>query len=224
MDSALIDFLKKDYPAHFGLNWNDSTMEIRKEERPKGRFEIRDGQPQIVQYTGHGVSVINNNSDMAVEIVDFEHYINIFRNTAAGMWQKCDFIINPIAGYDFIVFNELTESEKQYVMPFTSPATGEVKGGKLAYAKKQLEISIEKFYSVNNFLDTYKNKVALFSCRLTDGKPGRNMTRSVSAFRKPLKIFSNIRAHEPLAHSFVFEQRIYDKEYKLIGRATGDRP
>lgn len=215
MDSALIDFLKKDYPSHFGLKWDDNTMKIRKEERPKGKFEIRDGQPEIVQYTGHGVSVIHNNSDVSVEIIDFEHYINIFRNTAAGMGQKCDFIINPIAGYDFIVFNELTESEKQYVMPFTSPATGEAKEGKLAYAKKQLEISIEKFYSVNDFLDTYEKKVALFSCRLTDGKAGSYMTRSIGAFRKPQKIFSNIRAHEPLAHGFVFEQRIYNNEYKV---------
>lgn len=216
MDSALIDFLKKDYPKHFGQEWKEDTMQVRREQRPKGKFEIRDGQPQIVQYTGNGVSVINNNSETDVEIVDFEHYINIFRGTDAGMGRKCDFIINPIAGYEFIIFNELTESERQYIMPFTSLKTGEEKEGKLAYAKRQLEISIEKFYSVNNFLDNYEKKVALFSCRLTDGKPERYMTRSVSAFRKPQKILSNIRAHESLAHGFVFEQRIYNKEYKTI--------
>ena len=215
MDSALIDFLKKDYPSYFGLKWNEGSMQIRKEQRPRGKFEIRDGQPQIVQYTGHGVSVIHNNSETDVEVIDFEHYINIFRDTDAGKGQKCDFIINPIAGYDFIVFNELTESEKQYVMPFTSPKTGEEKEGKLAYAKKQLEISIEKFYGINNFLDNYEKMVALFSCRLTDGKPERYMTRSINAFRKPQKIFSNIRAHEPLTHGFVFEQRIYNNEYKV---------
>lgn len=86
-------------------------MQVRREQRPKGKFEIRDGQLQIVQYTGNGVSVINNNSETDVEIIDFEHYINIFRDTDAGMGRKCDFIINPIAGYDFIIFNELTESE-----------------------------------------------------------------------------------------------------------------
>lgn len=215
MNSALIDFLKKDYPAHFGQEWKEETMQIRKEQQPKGKFEIRDGQPQIVQYTHHGVSVINNNSEIDVEIIDFEHYINIFRDTAAGMGRKCDFIINPIAGYDFIVFNELTESEKQYIKPFTSPQTGEEKEGKLAYAKKQLEISIEKFYSVNDFLDNYRKKVALFSCRLTDTKPDKIMSQSLNAFRKPQKIFSNIRAHESLVHGFVFEQRIYDNEYKV---------
>ena len=78
MDSALIDFLKKDYPAHFGQEWKEDTMQVRREQRPKGKFEIRDGQLQIVQYTGNGVSVINNNSETDVEIIDFEHYINIF--------------------------------------------------------------------------------------------------------------------------------------------------
>ena len=215
MDSALIDFLKKVYPAHFGQEWKEDTMQVRREQRPKGKFEIRDGQLQIVQYTGNGVSVINNNSETDVEIIDFEHYINIFRDTDAGMGRKCDFIINPIAGYDFIIFNELTESEKQYIMPFTSPKTGEEKEGKLAYAKKQLEISIEKFYSVNNFLDDYEKKVALFSCRLTDTRPNGIMSKSLRAFRKPQKIFANIRAHELLIHDFVFEQRIYDNEYKV---------
>lgn len=215
MDSALIDFLKKDYPTHFGQEWKEDTMQVRREQRPKGKFEIRDGQSQIVQYKGRGVSVINNNAEIDVEIIDFEHYINIFHGTDAGMGRKCDFIINPIAGYDFIIFNELTESERQYIMPFTSPKAGEVKEGKLAYAKKQLEISIEKFYSVTNFLDKYGKKVALFSCRLTDTKSNGVMSRSLQAFRKPQKIFSNIRAHEQLIHGFVFEQRIYDNEYKV---------
>lgn len=129
MDSALIDFLRKDYPSHFGVEWDENTMQIRKEQRSKGKFEIRDGQPHIVQYAGRGVSVINNNSDIAVEIIDFEHYINLFRDT--------------------------------------------------------------------------------------DAKPNRIMSQSLKAFRKPQKIFSNIRAHEPLVHDFIFEQRIYSQEYKI---------
>lgn len=215
MDSALIDFLKKDYPSHFGEVWDETTMHIRREQRPGGKYEIRDQQPTIVQYPGRGVSLINNNSSGDIEIIDFEHYINLFHATDAGMGRKCDFIINPIAEYDFIIFNELTESKSQYIRPFKSPQTGEEKEGKLAYAKKQLEISIEKFYSVSSFLDMYKKRVALFSYRLTDGKPGHTMTKSMNAFRKPQKILSNIRSHESLVHGFVFEQRIYHEEYKV---------
>lgn len=216
MDSALIGFLKQDYPAHFRMAWDDDTMQIRKEEHPSGKFEIMDQQPAIIQYRGHGVSVINNNSRIKVEIIDFEHYINLYKNTQAGMGRKCDFIINPVAGYDFIIFNELTEGESRYIAPFTFPETGERKEGKRAYAKKQLEISIEKFYSINDFLDGYKKKVALFSCKLSDGKPDSHMTKSITAFRKPQKILSNIRSNEPMVHGFIFEQRIYDKEYKVI--------
>ena len=190
-------------------------MRLRKERHSRGKFEIRDERLRIIQYAGEGVSVIHNASDVDVEIVDFEHYINLFKDTDAGMGRKCDFIINPVVGYDFIVFNELTESERQYIRPFVSPKTGEEKEGKLAYAKKQLEMSIEKFYSVSDFLDGYGKKVALFSCRLTDAGSDRVMSRSLRAFRKPQKIFSNIRAHEPLAHDFVFEQRIYDNEYMI---------
>ena len=39
MDSALIDFLKKDYPAHFGQEWKEDTMQVRREQRPKGKSE-----------------------------------------------------------------------------------------------------------------------------------------------------------------------------------------
>ncbi len=215
VNSALIDFLKKDYPTSFDIDWDEATMQIRKEQRSKGKFEIRDQQSTIVQYCGKGVSVINNRLDINVEIVDFERYIDLFKNTEAGKGQKCDFIINPVAGYDFIVFNELTESKNQYLLPFSSSVTGGEKEGKLSYAKKQLEVSIERFYSINNFLDNYKKKIALFSCRLTDGKSSRVMTRSVKAFRKPQRILSNIRGNELLVHGFVFELRIYDQEYKI---------
>lgn len=215
MDSALISFLKKDYPGYFKTTWDDATMEIRREEHPTGKFEIRDQQPTIIQYKGNGVSVINNNSQLNVEVVDFENYIDLYKGTPAGFGRKCDFIINPIAGYDFIVFNELTESESRYVTPFDIPMTGEHKEGKRAYAKKQLEISIEKFYSVNDLLDNYQKKVALFSCKLSDGKPNHPMTNSMKAFRKTQRIFSNIHSNEPMAHGFVFEQRIYGQEYKV---------
>ncbi|RGQ78875.1 hypothetical protein DWY80_22275 [Bacteroides ovatus] len=216
MDSALIKFMKKDYPNYFKMTWDDTQMEIRREEHSTGKFEIRDQQPTIIQYKGNGVSVINNNRQVNVEIVDFENYIDLYKGTPAGLGRKCDFIINPMAGYDFIVFNELPESESQYVTSFDKPMTGEHKEGKRAYAKKQLEISIEKFYSVNDLLDAYQKKIALFSCKLSDGKSNHPMTNSIKAFRKPHRIFSNIRSNEPMAHGFVFEQRIYDKEYKVF--------
>lgn len=216
MDSALIRFLKQDYPTHFKLVWDDQKMQIHREEHTPGKFEIRDKKDKIIQYTGDGVSVINNNSTINVEVIDFEKYITLFNGTKAGESKMCDFIINPVAGHEFIVLNELTESASNYIRPFTSPETGEQKEGKRAYAQKQLAISIEKFYEVNDFLDSYKRKVALFSCRLTDGRAGNSMTKSMKAFQRPQKVISNIRGHNPMPHGFVFEQRIYNNDFKVI--------
>lgn len=216
MDSELILFLKHDYPARFGLTWDSGTMKIQREEHAPGKFEIRDKTDKIIQYKGDGVSVINNNSLLNVEVIDFEKYIALFKGTRAGESKMCDFIVNPVAGHDFIILNELTESASKYIKPFEFPETGERKEGKRAYAQRQLTISIEKFYSVNNFLDSYKRKVALFSCRLTDGREGNPMTRSMKAFQSHRKMLSNIRSNIPMPHGFVFEQRIYNKDFKVI--------
>lgn len=216
MESALVHFLKTDYPLHFYVEWEDAVMRIRKEEHPGGRFEIRDCQSHIIQYEGQGVSVINNNTQVNVEVIDFEHYINNFQGKKAGEGNKCDFIIHPVAGNDFIIFNELTESASQYIKPFEVPTTGEWREGKLVYAKRQLEASIEKFYGVNDFLDDYVRRIALFSCRLTDKRPNSIMAKSMRAFRKSQRFFSNIQSHEVLVHGFVFELRIYNAEFKVI--------
>lgn len=216
MDSELIEFLKLDYPKHFGLSCKADTIQIHREEHAPGKFEIRDKKDKIIQYRGDGVSVINNNSTINVEVVDFEKYISQFTGTKAGESKMCDFIINPIAGHEFIVLNELTESAGRYILPFTSPETGDRKEGKRAYAQRQLTISIEKFYSVSNFLDSYKRKVALFSCRLTHGRSSNSMTSSMQSFQRVTKIISNIRSNTSMPHGFQFEQRIYNEEFKLI--------
>lgn len=74
MDSALIDFLRKDYPSHFGVEWDENTMQIRKEQRSKGKFEIRDGQPHIVQYAGRFTSALL--SDTSETDCIFHHVVN----------------------------------------------------------------------------------------------------------------------------------------------------
>ena len=114
--STLCDFLKKDYSAHFGITWDDNTMQIRKECPASVVFEIRDQQPTIVQPTGKGVSVIRKR-DYSVEIVDFEAFCKTIhgRNNAP---KCCDFIISPNVGEEFIVLNELTNTESKYILPF----------------------------------------------------------------------------------------------------------
>lgn len=44
MNSALVDFLQKDYPSHYKIPRNPERIQVRKEQWTKGRFEIRDGR------------------------------------------------------------------------------------------------------------------------------------------------------------------------------------
>jgi len=211
--STLCDFLKKDYSAHFGITWDDNTMQIRKECPASVVFEIRDQQPTIVQPTGKGVSVIRKR-DYSVEIVDFEAFCKTIhgRNNAP---KCCDFIISPNVGEEFIVLNELTNTESKYILPFAQSATGTQQTGKLAYAREQLEASIERIYEVGNVLDSYDKKVALFSCRLSDKKGVHPMAKSARQFSRPIMRLEKMKLHETLPHGFEFVMRVHDKEYEL---------
>ena len=211
--STLCDFLKKDYSAHFGITWDDNTMQIRKECPASVVFEIRDQQPTIVQPTGKGVSVIRKR-DYSVEIVDFEAFCKTIhgRNNAP---KCCDFIISPNVGEEFIVLNELTNTESKYILPFAQSATGTQQTGKLAYAREQLEATIERIYEVGNVLDSYDKKVALFSCRLSDKKGVHPMAKSARQFSRPIMRLEKMKLHETLPHGFEFVMRVYNKEYEL---------
>ena len=211
--STLCDFLKKDYPSHFGITWDDNTMLIHKECPASVVFEIRDQQPTIVQPTGKGVSVIRKR-DYSVEIVDFEAFCKTIhgRNNAP---KCCDFIISPNVGEEFIVLNELTNTESKYILPFAQSATGTQQTGKLAYAREQLEATIERIYEVGNVLDSYDKKVALFSCRLSDKKGVHPMAKSARQFSRPIMKLEKMKLHETLPHGFEFVMRVHNKEYEL---------
>lgn len=214
--STLCNFLKKDYPSHFRTTWDDNTMQIRKECPASVVFEIRDQQPTIVQSTGKGVSVIRK-KDYSVEIVDFEAYCKTIHGKD-NIPSCCDFIISassPNDGKKYIVLNELTNTESKYILPFAQSATGAQQIGKLAYAKRQLEATIERIYEVGNVLDSYDKKVALFSCRLSDKKGVHPMTKSARQFSLPIMKLEKMRLHETLPHGFEFVMRVYNKEYEL---------
>jgi hypothetical protein len=130
-----------------------------------------------------------------------------------GLDDRCDFIIGPVADYDTIIFNELTESSSQYIRPYTQRETGIRKMGKLAYAKGQLKSSIDRFYECSNFLDSFKKKIALFSYRLTDKEAKNPAEMSMKKFQSAFKIFANVSSESEMPHGFVFEQRVYDKPY-----------
>ena len=120
--------------------------------------------------------------------MDFEAYCKTIHgkdNTPSC----CDFIISASSPNDdkkYIVLNELTNTDSKYILSFVQRATGARQIGKLAYAKGQLEATIERIYEVGNVLDSYDKKVALFSCRLSDKKGVHPMTKSARQFSLPI--------------------------------------
>ena len=198
MDSALMKFLLEDYPRHRGKA-PEKVVPPRREEPHRGTFEIRDQQDRIIQEPNAGVSVIRWQGE-PVEVIDFEGYIKQFGEEGV---LRCDFVISPVAGDAFIVFNELTESEGQYIEKKQQHAWG------------QLAASIERFYEIGNLLDDYQKKVALFSYRLTDEPQGHLVMETRGKFRKPQAVVRNIFRHELLPHGFLFERRLYPEPYLI---------
>lgn len=201
MDSALMKFLREDYPRHHDIT-DGWEIVVRREEPHRPTFEICDKKETIIQEEGKGVSKIRWQGDQ-VEVIDFEDYINQFGEEGA---LRCDFVIASVAGDAFIVFNELTKSESQYIRKTKS-----------IYATRQLAASIERFYKVGNLLDGYAKKVALFSCRLTDKELDKKMKKGLMAFLKNqvmMKRGSMKEAIETIeGYGFSFDQRVYDEPY-----------
>lgn len=144
--SELSDFLINDYPPCFGVEWDTTTMSLRAECPPSICFEIEDKKDTIIQPHGEGVAVVRRSTD-AVEVIDLEQYAKTVHGTS-NTPSSCDFAISPTVGVQFIIFNELTRTESKYITPFTQPTTGVQQEGKLEYARKQLEQTINRFYSV----------------------------------------------------------------------------
>lgn len=207
-------FLTGEYASHFGVMWNTARMSVRKESPAAIRFEIEDQQPTIVQPAGKGVSVYRRTEE-SVEIIDIDDFTKQVHGTA-NTPSSCDFAVTPVIGTSFLILNELTRTKSGYILRFRQPDTGEEQDGKLEKARHQLTNTINRFYEVSDFCDCFNDKIALFSCRLSD-KPSKGiMARSAKMFNRTIDKLQRMILHEELPHGFVFKMRVYDVEYKLV--------
>ena len=211
--SELSNFLINDYAAHFGVVWDNASMFLRTDSPASVRFEIEDQKSEIVQPSGHGVSVLRRTDD-TVEIIDLECFTKTIHGTS-NTPSSCDFAISPDVGTQFIIFNELTRTESKYVLSFTQPSTGIEQLGKLEYARKQLEQTIQRFYSVSNFCDQFHDKIALFSCRLSDKPSNGIMAKSAKSFNKTIFMLQKLKLRWTLPHGFQPHMRVYNIEYRI---------
>jgi len=211
--SNLTEFLTTDYVAHFGVTWNRATMSLRTEYPASICFEIEDQKPRIIQPSGQGVSVIRKKQDV-LEVLDLENFtkqVHGMENTPSS----CDFAISPVVGNEFLILNELTRTQSNYIIRFVQPGTGVEREGKLETAKRQLLETIERFYSVSNFCDQYGEKTALFSCRLSDKAKKGIMAKSARSFNRGIYNLQKMKLHDSLPHGFVFMMRVYSEEYRI---------
>jgi hypothetical protein len=198
MKSALMKFLLEDYPRHRGKAL-EKVVPPRREEPHTTTFEIHDQKERIIQEAKQGVSMIRYSGHVQIEIIDFESYLKQYNEEGV---LRCDFVIGPIAGDAFIVFNELTKSEGQYLVD------------KRQHATEQLKASIKRFYEDGeNLLDGYKKKVVLFSFRprSTEQPEEYLVAESKEKFGKPDE--TNEDLQESFPHGFIFEQRLYPTPY-----------
>lgn len=189
---------------------------IRAEITSKEDFEIKDLEESekssptsnpinipIIKNKGEGVACFYNPQQIETYVVDFEYYINGFRNEAARGGKKCDFVLSSSKGCLFIIVNELKNRGKKYIRQDD--------------AIEQLNASIDKLCQDESFLSQFKHKIRLFSYRLTapDSKNTSLVGRNIGGFNRPARVAEDISWHVPDYRGFTFEQRMYPKVYEL---------
>lgn len=136
-------------------------------------------------------------------------------NTILQPRGQGDSVISPSVGTNYLLLNELTRTKSDYILPFAQQNNGLERSGKLEYAKRQLSKTINRFYEVSDFCDQYLQKIALFSCRLSDKRGDGIMARSARMFNKTIHTLEHLELREILPHGFIFKMRIYNAEYQL---------
>lgn len=215
-DSALMTFLKEEYPKHLGIKEGEE-VEVQRNVFGKGEFSFLDEKKEEDKDKGLYASVIKNDSDMPFEVIQFESYIDKLRmdnrTKHKDCGKKCDLVIGPVEGFAFILFNELTYAwETAINTSYTDRKTGKRVLGKRLKAYHQLEASIKRFDDVGDLLDEYKRKIALFSYRLkdedSDDDGAKRMKLSPS-------IEDEISDEDPLPHDFIFIDLKYPTPYLI---------
>ena len=68
--------LQTAYAPAYGTKWREQYT-MRVEEVESETFELRDQEPTMLQSPGKGVARFQNLQKEKVEIIDFEHFVNL---------------------------------------------------------------------------------------------------------------------------------------------------
>lgn len=128
------------------------------------------------------------NSSCNAEIMAFElllHYLGI----QGG--RRCDFVIAPESGNEYIVFCELTLSKVDYVAPFIAKREEDkqekkkLRGSKYNTAYNQCCDSIQWCLAQGISFANYKHKKAFFGWRESTPKSPNKATKNMQSFLRP---------------------------------------
>lgn len=159
-----------------------------------------------------------DNRGHKITIVQFENYINSLPDRGFG--KRCDLLMTDGIDHKKIVFCDLCCYDERYI----GPDTKNQKEGKRAFARKQLENSIEMFMNVdllNHYILTFHEKVCLFAYRsynniqqaveATRGDAEKNMQALMAS---PSSISGSIVSESKIMnHNFTFVQNKYPAIY-----------
>lgn len=171
-------FLKNTFPSYYGINPDCVNVPIERIQQPFIKVDTKAcNDAASIQYNASSefnkyrdicltcdrVVLSVDNKGQEITIVEFENYINSLP-TIQIIENRCDLIMTDGTPHNKIVFCDLCCYDEKYI----GPNNGSHPEGKMAYARKQMEQSIEMFMDIevlNNYILTYPDKVCLFAYR-----------------------------------------------------------
>ena len=213
--------LQTAYAPAYGTKWREQYT-MRVEEVESETFELRDQEPTMLQSPGKGVACFQNLQKEKVEVIDFEHFVNLFtQGLEAGRGKKCDFILAPLQHQEYIILNEVSHLREKSLSQFRE---SDLYQGKYEKSFAQLKSSIEKLYhskEIAKRLENTKRKVAPFSVRLKDCPESMrkkdSSLQSLATFLLPATEQKTLIVNQGLPHGFVYERRFYPNALSLNG-------
>lgn len=171
-------FLKNTFPSYYGIDPDSVNVPIERFQHPFTKVDTKAcSDAANIRYNEEGVfnkykdvcSVCDNvvlsvdNNGHEITIVEFENYINSLPDNQITE-RRCDLIMTDGEPHNKIVFCDLCCYDEKYI----GPNSGSHPEGKMAFARRQMEKSIEMFLDIdvlNQYILTYPDKVCLFAYR-----------------------------------------------------------
>lgn len=226
-------FLKNTFPRHYGIDPNMVNVPIEHIQSPFTKVDAKacndaanirynkecvfNKYRDVCSICDRVVLKVDNNGH-EITIVEFENYINSLPSTIIG--NRCDLLMTDGITHNKIVFCDLCCYDEKYI----GPNAGDHPEGKRAFARKQMENSIEMFMNVevlNHYILTYPEKVCLFAYRTYNAiqQPVRaqrgNVENNMQAMMvTPSSVSGRIVTEANIMkHNFTFVQNKYPAVY-----------